>query len=205
MSNFLSGIAVFASFLALIVSGFNVFQIQSLQQKIDTAVATLSNTASSTNSTVNTNPVPNQTQSVPNSTTSATNSSSGVQPGQFVRNAFSNLAQVELLKVNRVPGQTGKVNVSMRIRLKPGTENEGGLITKSIYFASTTARDPATGETYNAQADKATPGVNLKLMAINEQASADAYVWLNVPDSVNVIDIYVPDTEAFTGVAIANN
>ncbi|AFZ36510.1 hypothetical protein Sta7437_2991 [Stanieria cyanosphaera PCC 7437] len=198
MSNFFSGMAVLASFLALIVSGFNFIQIQSLQQKLNSAIATIKNTATSTNSTTNPNPISNPI-------TSAANNISGVQPGQFVRNSLSNLAQIELLKVNRVPGQTGKVNIQMRIRLKPGTENEAGLITKSIYFSSTTARDPATGETYKAQSDKATPSVNLKLMAIEGQASADAYVWLNVPDSVSVIDIYVPNTEAFTGVPIANN
>lgn len=207
MNNFFSGVAVLASFLALIGSGFSVIQVLSWQQKLDNAIAEMQTLVNNSNSTINSTQTPQPTapnSSIPSiSAPSSTNTT--VQPSQFIRNAYSGLATVELLKVNRVPQQPGKVNVQMRIRLTPKAANEPGLITKSIYFASATARDPNTGDTYSAQADKATPGANLKLMTINQQPSADAYVWLNIPDDVNQIDLYIPNTEAFTGVPIANN
>lgn len=43
MSNFFSGIAVFASLLALVGSGYSVVQLFSLQQKLDTTIAELNN------------------------------------------------------------------------------------------------------------------------------------------------------------------
>jgi hypothetical protein len=201
MSNFFSGIAVFASLLALVGSGYSVIQLFSLQQKLDTTISQLNNTIKTNPPT--TNPPPSVNNPSPSD---SSNTSSQIQPGQFVRNAFGNLAQIELLKVNRVPEQPTKVNVQIRVRLKPGAENEGGLILKSFYLSEVTARNPANGETYNADLDKATSGgVNLKVIAINEQASADAYVWLNVPQNVNSIDIYIPNTEAFTNVPISNS
>ncbi|WP_036486355.1 hypothetical protein [Myxosarcina sp. GI1] len=203
MSNFLSGVAVLASLLALFSSGFSIIQVLNLQQKLDVAIAELKTTA---NNSPNLNSTqPNSEPTTPIASPSAATNNAVIQPGQFVRSAFSNLATIELLKANRVPQQSGKVNVQMRIRLTSTGKAAPGLVTKSIYFASTTARDPASGETYSADLDNATPGVNLKVMAINEQPSADAYVWMNIPENVNRVDLYIPDTEAFTSVPIANN
>ena len=203
MIDFLSGVAVLASILALFGSGFSIMQVLNLQQKLDVAIAELKTTANNSSSLNSTQPNPEPTTPVTTPSTAINNAV--VQPGQFVHNAFSNLATVELLQVDRVREQPGKVSVKMRIRLTSTGKAAPGLVTKSIYFASTTARDPDSGDIYNVEPNRATPSVNLKLMAINEQSSADAYVWLNVPENVNQIDIYIPNTEAFTGVPIAIN
>jgi hypothetical protein len=39
---------------------------------------------------------------------------------------------------------------------------------------------------------------------MDQGASADAYVWLQVPEGVKTLDIYIPETQVFKGIAIAD-
>lgn len=135
----------------------------------------------------------------------ATNTSIGVQPGQFVQPAFGTKGQVELLSVKRIQdpdtGASNVVNVQMRIRRVEPDRVFGG---DAIYVGGTTARNPETSETYKAVKliERSTGSVSL--FSMRAGASADAYVWLRVPEGTNTIDIYVPDTQAFKNVPIAN-
>lgn len=136
MNNFFSGIAVVSSLLALIASGFSIVQVLSWQNKLDSAIAELKTTVNATNANTNSNPNINSPQPTSDLTTSSTpsNTNLAIQPGQFTRSAFSNLATIELLKVNRIPQQSGKVNVQMRIRLTSEGKVAPGLYTKSFFF-----------------------------------------------------------------------
>lgn len=73
-----------------------------------------------------------------------------------------------------------------------------------IIVGSTTARNPETSETYKAVnlIDRSTGSVSL--FSMRPGASADAYVWLRVPEGTNTINIYVPDIQAFNNVPIVN-
>lgn len=163
----------------------------------------------------NTAPVPSSTSQAPNpastqaqATAPVSNSnaqtavaSSGVQPNQFMQPALNNKAQVELLKVNRIPGQRDVVNVQVRIRaIRP----EKAVGSDAIYMGGATARNPETSETYESVSSKSTGSVSLFTMRLEKQSSADAYVWLRVPEGVNTIDIYLPNTQAFKNVSIAS-
>ncbi|MEP0871706.1 hypothetical protein NDA01_17985 [Trichocoleus desertorum AS-A10] len=44
----------------------------------------------------------------------------------------------------------------------------------------------------------------ISLFQLRLSASADAYVWLRIPEGVNAIDIFIPETAAFKDVPIAN-
>lgn len=161
------------------------------------------------NSPVSSSPIQSPLAPVPQSPTTqtpqvATNTSIGVQPGQFVQPAFGTKGQVELLSVKRIEDPETKarnvVNVQMRIRR---VEPDRVYGSDAIYIGGTTARNPETSETYKAASfDRSTGSVSLFLM--RPGASADAYVWLRVPEGTNTIDIYVPDTQAFKNVPIAN-
>lgn len=134
----------------------------------------------------------------------APNTSIGVQPGQFVQPAFGTKGQVELLSVKRIQdpdtGARNVVNVQMRIRR---VEPDRVYGSDAIYIGGTTARNPETSETYKAASfDRSTGSVSL--FSMRPGSSADAYVWLRVPEETNSIDIYVPDTQAFKNVPIAN-
>ncbi|MBD2409129.1 hypothetical protein FACHB389_29770 [Nostoc calcicola FACHB-389] len=201
MSTFLSSVAVLLSTLALGCSGYVAYEVFTLR---DTLNATKTNTLSNTTPTQLPSSIPTtsakQTTASPSPASATT---SAIQPGQFVQPAFGKKAEVELLSAKRIKDpQTGNrdvINVQMRIRRLATDRVFGGDI---ISLTSTTARNPDTSETYKGVAlDRSTGSVSL--FQLRPQASADAYIWLRVPDGVNNLDIFVPDTGAFKNVPIS--
>lgn len=149
-------------------------------------------------------PTPQVPQTPTQAPQAATSTSIPIQPGLFVQPALGTKGQVELLSVKRIQdpelGTRDVVNVQMRIRR---VESERVYGSDVINVSSATARNPETSETYKvASFDRSTGSVSLFLMRAG--SSADAYVWLRVPEGTNTIDIYVPDTQAFKNVPITN-
>ncbi|MBD2677197.1 MULTISPECIES: hypothetical protein [Nostoc] len=204
MSTFLSSVAVLLSTLALVCSGYVAYELFTLRETLNT---TKTNTLS--NSTPTQVPSPTTTTSSKEpiaspSPSPATATNSAIQPGQFVQPAFGKKAEVELLSAKRIKDpQTGNrdvINVQMRIRR---LATDGVVGSDIISVSSTTARNPDTSETYKGVAlDRSTGSVSL--FQVRPQASADAYIWLRVPDGVNNLDIFVPDTAAFKNVPISS-
>ena len=127
-----------------------------------------------------------------------------IQPGQYVQPALGTKGQVELLSVKRIQDPESRnrdvVNVQMRVRRLSADKVVGGDI---ITVGGTTARNPETSETYKA-VDLITRSTgSVSLFQLRPQASADAYVWLRVPENVNSIDLYVPEAQAFKNVPIS--
>lgn len=218
MSTFLSTVAVLLSTLALLCSGYAAYQVFTLQQSRD--VANIRNSSgTATNQTTSTQ----ATETVPSSNTTPGSSpettpspspittvaskaapSATIQPGQFVQPAFGNKAQVELLSVKRIKdpetGNRDVVNVQMRVRrLVTDNVNPAEL----IGISDTTARNPDTSETYKGVNFKRSTG-SVSLFSLRPKASADAYVWLRIPEGINSLDIFVPDTGAFNNVPIGS-
>ncbi|MFN6471004.1 MAG: hypothetical protein RMY36_015225 [Nostoc sp. SerVER01] len=200
MSTFLSSVAVLLSTLALGCSGYVAYELFTLRETLN---ATNTNTLSNSTPTQ----VPSRTTTTsskePTASPSPATTTSAIQPGQFVQPAFGNKAEVELLSAKRIKDpQTGNrdvINVQMRIR-RLATDGVSG--SDIISVSSTTARNPDTSETYKGVAlDRSTGSVSL--FQVRPQASADAYVWLRVPDGINNLDIFVPDTAAFKNVPIS--
>ncbi|MBD1898086.1 hypothetical protein [Coleofasciculus sp. FACHB-129] len=212
MSNFLSGIAVVLSILAIIGSGFSAYQVFELREELN-AIANLKSGStpigepiSSPTPDADSTPTVSPTSAaspVPTST-DATNTNAKIQPGQFVQPAFNSKAQVELLSVRRVAdpetGSRNVVNMQFRIRrVASPTDPDIDVLNPSAI----TARNPNTNETYKAVSPKrATPSVDFG--SIGQGASADAYVWLQVPQGINTLDIYIPNTQPFKGVPVSN-
>jgi hypothetical protein len=191
-------VAVLLSTLALMCSGYAAYQVFTLQQ-------TLNSSKTATN--IAPIPIPSTAPTVetPTATTApaTTATASTFSPGQFVQPAFGNKAKVELLSVKRIKdpesGNRDVVNVQMRVRRVTDRVGGGDIIS----IGSTTARNPDTSETYKAVAyDRSTGSVSL--FGLRTNSSADAYVWLRVPEGVNNLDIFVPDTAAFQNVPISN-
>nr|WP_243458475.1 hypothetical protein [Nostoc sp. UIC 10630] len=198
VSTFLSGVAVLLSTLALGCSGYVAYEVFTLRQTLNAR-----NTVSSTIPTQV--PIPTATTS-PQATASpspASATTSAISPGQFVQPAFGKKAEVELLSAKRIKdpetGNRDVVNLQMRIR-RLATD---GVVGDIISVASTTARNPETSVTYKGIALNRSTG-SVSLFQVRPQASADAYIWLRVPDGVNNLDIFVPDTAAFKNVPISN-
>lgn len=199
VSTFLSGVAVLLSTLALGCSGYVAYEVFTLQQ-----------TLNANNTVTNTIPiqVPSRTATTSLQATAspspATATTSAINPGQFVQPAFGKKAKVELLSAKRIKdpetGNRDVVNVQMRIRR---LATDGVVSSDIISVASTTARNPDTSVTYKGVAlDRSTGSVSL--FQVRPQASADSYIWLRVPDGINNLDIFVPDTAAFKNVPISN-
>ncbi|MCT7951505.1 hypothetical protein NG798_17010 [Ancylothrix sp. C2] len=137
-------------------------------------------------------------------TTTTVKTITPIKPGDFVQKAFGRKGEVELISVKRIQdpetGNRDVVNVQMRVR-RLAEDVAGGDI---IQVGSSTARNPQTTETFNAvDVVKRSTG-SVSLSQIRSGASADAYVWLRVPESVSVLDIYVPETAAFKNVPVGN-
>ncbi|MDZ8240206.1 MAG: hypothetical protein RMZ69_24180 [Nostoc sp. ChiQUE01a] len=201
MSTFLSSVAVLLSTLALGCSGYVAYELFTLRETLN---ATNTNTLSNSTRTQVPSPTTTTPSKEPTASPSPATTSSAIQPGQFVQPAFGNKAEVELLSAKRIKDpQTGNrdvINVQMRIR-RLATDGVSG--SDIISVSSTTARNPDTSETYKGVAlDRSTGSVSL--FQVRPQASADAYVWLRVPDGINNLDIFVPDTAAFKNVPISS-
>ncbi|BAZ52910.1 hypothetical protein NIES4103_55750 [Nostoc sp. NIES-4103] len=203
VSTFLSGVAVLLSTLALACSGYTAYELFTLRQTLNTK------TASNTVPAQVPSPLPSastapQPTATPLSVTTQVPTTSTIEPGQFVQPAFGNKAEVELLAAKRIkdPETANRdvVNVQMRIR-RLGAEGVGGGDIISV--ASTTARNPDTSVTYKGVAPDRSTG-SVSLAQLRPKASADAYVWVRVPQGVDSLDIYVPDTAAFKNVPISN-
>ncbi len=127
------------------------------------------------------------------------------QPSQFVQNALGTKAQVELLWVKRTKdpqlGTRDLVNVQMRIRRITSEKLSGRDM---ITVGSTTARNPDTSETYKAVDLMGRVAQTVSLYSMRPRSSVDAYVWLRVPEGVNTIDIFIPETATFKNVPISN-
>lgn len=200
MDSFLSGISVVLSILAFILSGFSAYQVLMLQRTLDTSSQSVNNQIAppSPNQPANNATVP---QAAP---TPAASGASSIQPGQFVQNAYGTKAQVELLAVKRIQdpevGTRDVVNVQMRIRRV--AEDVTG--SNMINIGETSARNPDTSETYEpVDFLKRSSGV-VSLFGMRRGASADAYVWLRIPEGVNTLDILIPETGAFKNVPISS-
>ncbi|MFH7029966.1 MAG: hypothetical protein ACHBN1_32525 [Heteroscytonema crispum UTEX LB 1556] len=216
MNTFLSSVAVLLSTLALLCGGYAAYEVFTLRQTLNAAKTgnniaiapnpILPNQAPSPASPTpaeNSTPPPPTASPSPNAT-QASATTSGIQPGQFVQPAFGNKGKVELLSAKRIKdpqsGNRDVINLQMRIR-RQVTDGVGG--SDIISVSSTTARNPDTSETYKGVGlDRSTGSVSL--FQLRPNSSADAYVWLRVPDGVNTLDIFVPDTAAFQNVPIAN-
>ncbi|MBD2741096.1 hypothetical protein [Coleofasciculus sp. FACHB-1120] len=165
--------------------------------------------ASPVSGTAPASPVPTiapspQAQAPATTVPAAPASSADIQPGQFVQPALGTKGQVELLSVKRIQDPDSRnrdvVNVQMRVRRLSADRVVGGDI---ITVGGTTGRNPETSETYKAVdlINRSTGTVSL--FQLRPQASADAYVWLRVPENVNSIDLYVPEVQAFKNVPIS--
>ncbi|MEH2069013.1 MAG: hypothetical protein V7K47_12760 [Nostoc sp.] len=202
MSTFLSSVAVLLSTLALGCSGYVAYEVFTLRETLN---ATNTNTLSNTTPTQVPSPTATTSSTQPTaSPLPATATTSAIQPGQFVQPAFGKKAEVELLSAKRIKdpetGNRDVINVQMRIRR---LATDGVVGSDIISIASATARNPDTSVTYKGVAlDRSTGTVSL--FQVRPQASADAYIWLRVPDGVNNLDIFVPDTAAFKNVPISS-
>lgn len=198
VSTFLSGVAVLLSTLALGCSGYVAYEVFTLRQTLNA-----SNTVSSTIPTQVPSPTATTSPQATASPSPASATTSAISPGQFVQPAFGKKAEVELLSAKRIKdpetGNRDVVNLQMRIRRLATDAVVGDIIS----VASTTARNPETSVTYKGIALNRSTG-SVSLFQVRPQASADAYIWLRVPDGVNNLDIFVPDTAAFKNVPISN-
>lgn len=207
-NNVWSILAIALSTLSLLLSGFTLAQMLTLQRAINALENSVNRLSASPQPTTAVVPSPSAIPIPPPASPYSTQPPAtpsvadvAIQPGQFVKSALRNKAQIELLRVNRIPNQRDVVNVQMRIRAPRPQVATGS---DAIYLGSTTARNPQTSETYEAVAGESTGTVSLFSMRQENQPSVDAYVWLQVPQEVGVIDIYIPNTEAFTNVPISN-
>jgi hypothetical protein len=127
---------------------------------------------------------------------------SNADASKYIQKAYGNKAQVQLLAVDRIENsRTGKrdlVNVQLRIhRLADEID-----ATNAINVRETIARNPVSDNTYAPVPSPSTAGA-IQLYSIPKGQSVDVDVSLRVPEGVQVLDIYVPQTGTFQQVQIS--
>lgn len=193
-ANRLSTLALVFSLLALGLSGFAVYQILETRQNAET---TPNSTNEAASSVAKASP---QSNSEPTAAPSPTTTSG--QPGQRIQPARDAKGEVELLSAQRIAdpesGTRDIVNVQFRVRRL--SENVSAY--DFINIGGTTGNNPDTNETFNPvdPVKRSTGPVSLEGM--RKGASADAYVWIRVPEGISTINVSVPETETFQAVEI---
>lgn len=211
--DFLSGLAVVLSTLAFIVSGFNAYQIAGLRGEIQLANNTAPEPANSTigspapsaqtgnSASPNSAPATNTQTATTTAPVQASPSNSTVQPGQYIQPALGDIAQIEILSVRRVQNpETGTrdvVDVQMRVQ-RVGDRARASDI---INLNDTTARSADTNVIYQT-VNRDQAGGAVSLFQISPGSAAEVNVQLGVPEEVNTLDIFVPETGAFRRVPI---
>jgi hypothetical protein len=202
---FLSTLAFLLSLLSLLISGFLAYRFLDLQQAFGVINQALNRPPGS---------VREQSQT-PNAQASPQPSpASGVveyrldPPELFIEPAFNNQAEVELIGVQRIPNpateQRDIVNLQFRLRrVKTGEQANNPVSKQLLSPAEITARNSSTGATYRVVDAQQRATEPLTLNRIEPGSSRDAYVWLQVPEGVNRLDITIPQTQPFTNVPVS--
>lgn len=205
--SFLTMLALLLSLLSLGLSGYLAYRLLDLQQAFGTVNDALNR---GTSPRTNPNPEPSASQPSTASPQNASPSATGtvIQPGQFVQAAIENKAQVELVAVNRIQnpntGLRDFVNIQFRVK-RTAPQNQPIDYSQGVIFpGETTARNPSSGETYEAVDRMRWATSNVAVSDLKSGATADAYVWMQIPETVNQIDVLIPKTQAFKNVSIAN-
>jgi hypothetical protein len=210
INTFLSSGAVALSILACLLGGFAAYRVFSLEQDVRAASRSVANLEKSQTSLTQRNIAALATSDIPSSPANITGTSisannTSVQPGQFVQPALGNKGRVELLGAKRIQdpetGTRDVVNVLFRVyQLAADVKFNPS---DPIILDRTTARNPNTSETYKAYGDKRSE-LAINLSSVKKDIPEDGYVWLKVPEGVNTLDIYIPETQVFKNVPIAN-
>ncbi len=216
MSNFLSGTAVVLSTISLAFSGFTTYQLFEQQKKISSFENTISNVENKFNTIANSSPqvqsdlVNNLTpasntvssQSETTTTTPTTPQASGsiieFQPGQLVKPIGNGKGELEFVSIKRMQNpDTNKrdlVLVKMNVRCFDYT---GGWSIR-LYNFSVTANNPETYDEYDFIDGTGTIAMN----KIAKGTTAGAFMKLQIPENVKLVDIFIEDVEAFKNVSI---
>lgn len=211
MRSFFAGIIFTFATLALVGSGFSVYQVSKLQSFVETQadqIKTLSqkNLANqdipvtpNVSSTVDNIPQNQVVESTLPQTKATPVKNTAIKPGQFVNVGFENKLKVEIESTKRIQnpdtGDKDIVVVNFRILGLVPNIKRGGL-----YWNHVKGRNPDTSADYrNARRSNTTWLDNLP-----NNAWANAYVWLKVPQGVEIIDISVPETALFRNVPVGS-
>ncbi|WP_019504550.1 hypothetical protein [Pleurocapsa sp. PCC 7319] len=214
MSNFLSGISITLSAIALAVSGWTAYQLSQLNLLIDQQQNTITeqqntNTQQQDKITQLTQKIEQNKALISSDTTQQLNSVSTtskaqnnvIQPGQFVRQGFDNKIKIELQSVKRIQNPDSEeknvVVVQMRIRrIVPKGKVD------AISLNQSRGRNPETSEVYRTIQNKSTSFTYIN--DLPQDSWGNAYFWLKVPEGINVIDIVIPETAIFEAVPISS-
>jgi len=125
-----------------------------------------------------------------------------LKPGQFIKPAFDDKVNIEIVRVNRVQNrQTGAkdlVNIQFRVRkIGEGLASNEGLDAKKII-----ARNQEDSSEYKSEYNGHYTGTPIILQNLKKDASVDAYTWLPVPEGIKSIEINIPGADPFPNVPI---
>ncbi|MEM8777508.1 MAG: hypothetical protein AAGF26_01285, partial [Cyanobacteria bacterium P01_G01_bin.49] len=208
MNNFLSGIAITLSTIALALSGWTVYQFSQLQSSITQQQNSLSEQQESIaqlsqkieeNETQLSSKISQPIQSTETTTDQPNN---GIQPGQFVQQAYDNKVKIELLSVKRIENPKSEEKDAVVVQMQVRRIVPKGKKADSMILSQVKARNPETSEVYTIIGGKRTNSTNINNLP--EDAWANAYFWLEVPEGIDVIDIVIPRTEIIEKVPISS-
>ena len=220
MKNFLSFLSTTFSGLAFVAIIFLISQILEVKESVNSlsesvaaksqelkTIAISNNTAANNSTSTISTENKSLQQQAPESTDETNlnsiqnqTSSESIEPGQFVSIGYDNQLKIELLSAKRIENpKTGKrdvVNVNLRVK-RQVADGKGFLS-----LGRTKGRNPETSEDYRTVSNKSTSITRIRRLP--ENAWANGYFWLKVPEDVNTVDIVIPQTAIFKQVPISD-
>lgn len=207
MNNFLSGIAVTLSFIALAGSGFAVFRVSQLESSPPTAAVSSSVAPSDSvepASLSEASPEPVLEEPAVEET-DPSDSSSGeqkIQPGQFTQVSHEGQVRVEITAAKRLKTSEGLPDNVVVLELQYRRLVDTVIGNSYINLGKAQARNPETREIYRpASSNKKTSPFFAKKLPTD--AWADAFVWLQIPKEIDTVDLVLDQTPIFKGVPIS--
>lgn len=202
MNNFLSGIALVFSTLALLMSGAVLYQDLTTNRFLYPQTNLSENTSHDRVQ----DPVPQggispEPKATPDSRTEieSPQSVSENEANNFIQPAFNSKATIELVSVKRIKHPKEDTRNVINVRLRFRRLSKDATKSETIDLGDTQARHPETKEVYK-QIVNSTGLISLQTLPVDE--SAEGYFWLEVPEKVTTIDIVIPKTEIFRKVPV---
>jgi hypothetical protein len=196
-----SGLALLLSLIAFFLSSFAVIQAVSTRRQIE-SLQTPRGTVPGTTFEPQSDRTPSRSFAEPISRPlfplAVPYRFETIEPGAFIQPVLAGAGQVELLSATR-DANSNLVNVQMRVWRLPNSLERPELVNLS----NTIALNTRTNQRFVTQDSPATRNTSVLLDQLRPGQTIDATITLQIPTTVDRVDLEIPETRAFRNVPIS--
>lgn len=128
-----------------------------------------------------------------------------LKPGEFVKSAFDDKVNIEIVRVNRVQNRQTSVKDLVNIQFRVRKVGDGSTKDEKLNAGEITARNQEDSSEYNTSGNDHYTENPILIQSLKKNISVDAYTWLKVPEGIKSIEINVPGAAPFQNVPIEDS